>query len=369
MRKNLTLFVLAVSFWMTARAEPLKVLTPSKVHLSGNQLLVSQNGSPAKPYLIKGVCWSPSSLGTPGDPWARIAEYKKWYRQDFDMMAGAHINTIYTFFDFGINDDAVEILNYALEKGIMVIPTVDFDGTNDMSRLEAVVSKYKTHPAILAWAIGNEWNINLYHGRAKSLLEAAKATEKAAKKIKQLDKFHPVASIFGEIIIPKQEVSTREIVGVIAPSVDLWGLNIYRGGTFGKVFEDWRAVSSKPFFFSEFGTDSYYSTKWWPVEGREDEAMQAEFIGNLFAEIKTRCRTNNPRSNCVGGTVFEWNDELWKVKESDGGSKERQDGGGFPTTWNKYSHPDSFANEEYFGLVKVDRTPKKVLDKLRQVLE
>ena len=329
---------------------------PSKVVVRDGSLFVSapaENGAwkGEQRFPIKGVCWSPASLGATGERKSRIDEFGRWAEKDLAQIKAMNANAVYTFLDFGDGPDALAILDQAYKAGIMVIPTVDFDGTDDKERAKLIVKRYKNHPAILMWAIGNEWNINLYHGRFQTLMDAAKATEETARLIKSIDTAHPVAAIFGEIIIPNQSPSTKEIVNTIAPSVDVWGLNIYRGGTFGTLFDQWRAITDKPLFLSEFGTDSYYSTNWWPVQGREDQRMQADFLTGLIKEMHSQ-------KGSLGGTIFEWNDEWWKVKVSDGGSLMRQDLSGFPTPWNKYSHPDSFANEEYFGLVKLDREPK-----------
>ena len=118
-------------------------------------------------------------------------------------------------------------------------------------------------------------------------------------------------------------------------------------------------------FFSEFGTDSFYTTKWWPAVGRVDEIMQAAFLRPLIDEMYSHSFLMGKGNSCLGGTVFAWNDEWWKVQEQHGGQAGRQDKGGFPTPWNKYSHPDSFANEEYFGIVKLNREPKQAFLEVR----
>lgn len=337
----------------------------SVVSVSGYQLLVRRrlpNGqldSPM-PYIIKGAAWSPASIGTLGDELSRQAEYAKWYRTDIPMLAEMSANTVYVFLDFGTDSQAMQVLDALYRAGMMAIVTVDWNGTYNLSRLTTVVNAYKNHPAVLMWAIGNEWNINLYHQHFASLQDAAVATENAAQAIKALDTTHPVASIYGEISIAGQTPSTGQIVNSIAPSVDVWGVNIYRGPTFGTLFNEWKALATKPMFLSEFGTDSFHTTSYWPVQGYADQSMQASFVGPLWTEISNNLSANNTTKVALGGTVFEWVDEWWKVQTSDGGSVTVQDTGGFPTTWNPSAHPDGFANEEFFGIVGIDRS-KKVL--------
>jgi len=346
---------------------------PSVVSTDGYRLVVQKrlaDGTLDKPrsYLIKGACWSPASIGTPGDYASRRSEFRTWYREDLDLLKAINANTVYTFLDLGPDQISADIFDYCYLSGIMVIVTVDVDGTYDLTNLRTVVAAYKNHPAILMWAIGNEWNINFYHQKFGDLDSAAAATEQAAQLIKSIDTSHPVASIYGEIDIPPNQPlsKTAQIVNQICLSVDVWGLNIYRGDTFGTLFSQWASISTKPMFLSEFGTDSYRTTSYWPhnpwlVVGFEDEAMQAAFNHSLWQDLVGHLSARDPVQVCLGGTVFEWNDEWWKVTPQAGGSPWVHDNLGFASSWNPYAHPDGFANEEYFGIVALGdghRRPK-----------
>jgi hypothetical protein len=339
---------------------------PSLISTNGYQLLVQKrltDGTlaPAQPYSIKGVAWSPASIGDSGDKAIRRTRFKDWYITDIKMLRDAFSNSVYTFLDFGTTTDAKTILDYLYKQGIMAIITVDEDGKNNTANITTVVNAYKNHPAVLMWAIGNEWNINLYQQKFTTLDQAAAATQSAAQQIKAIDSNHPVATIFGEINIPDngQPLSkTSTIVNVTCSAVDVWGLNIYRGSSFGDLFTQWKSITNKPMFLSEFGTDSYRTQSYWPVVGYEDQNMQQEFNHSVWSDITANYSANYPGKVCLGGTVFEWCDEWWKVKAADGGSVWMQDNGGFNTYWNPTAHPDGFGNEEYFGVVDINRVPK-----------
>ncbi len=311
-----------------------------------------------RPYHIRGACWSPASVGTPNDRYARQAEYATWYRLDLQMMSEMNANTAYVLIDFDTTATSFDILDYCYYNEIMVIVTVDWDGTYDLDRLDAVVQSYKNHPAILMWAIGNEWNINYYHGAFESIWDAAAATDAAAKRIKGMDADHPVAAIYGEIeILPHQPLAyTDSIVNTICSDVDAWGLNIYRGATFGTLFTQWKSISTKPMFISEFGTDAFRTLR--PdsptIQGYVDEAMQGEFIAGLWGEIHDNLSCYNLIYVCAGGTVFEWCDEWWKT-----GLPGVHEPHGYYTYWNLFAFPDAFGNEEYFGIVNIDRSVKE----------
>ena len=155
---------------------------------------------------------------------------------------------------------------------------------------------------------------------------------------------------------PEQPLSvTSNVVNGLCPSVDVWSLNVYRGSTFGALFQEWISVSKKPMFVAEYGTDAYRTVSLDPVDGYEDEPMQSSFNQALWTEIAANLSANSYSNAALGGTVFSWCDEWWKVKAEDGGAPGVHDNLGFYTDWNPTAHPDSYANEEYFGIVAVDR--------------
>jgi hypothetical protein len=344
---------------------------PAEVKFYGRQLRVRDrlaDGSLSDPhhYAIKGAAWAPASMGTDAGSVARRAEFANWHVADIQLLRAMNANTVYTFLDFDTGAAALAVLDDLYENGLKAIVTVDDDGTANTNRVQQIVTAYKSHPAILAWAVGNEWNINYYHQTFSNILDSAHMTETLARQVKALDPNHPVTAIFGDIDIPflnplrrtdentNQPVSTERIVNDLCPSVDFWGLNIYRGASFGNVFEQWASISSKPMFFSEFGTDAYriFELAFPPFfpDGAEDEAMQASFNHGLWQEIAAHLSALQLSGICVGGTVFEWNDEWWKVRPASGGSPDVQENLGFYG-----GHPDGFANEEWFALVAIDR--------------
>ena len=165
------------------------------------------------------------------------------------------------------------------------------------------------------------------------------------------------------------DLGTAEIVNTVCTAVDVWGLNIYRGANFGLLFTEWASITSKPMFLSEFGADSYFLTSWYPVVGYEDETAQQNYMNSQWQDIVPELSALDSMRACLGGAVFEWVDEWWKVLAQDGGSPAMQDNGGFDTYWNSNAQPDGFANEEYFGIVKIDRTPKEAYTLLQQAFQ
>ena len=83
----------------------------------------------------------------------------------------------------------------------------------------------------------------------------------------------------------------------------------------------------------------------------EDEQSQAYATTKLIGEIKEHSTRNN--GPCFGGIIFEWADEWWKVN---GGSTWVQEKGGTAPGGGPW--PDFIFNEEYWGLMTIDRKPR-----------
>jgi len=341
---------------------------PSEVIFMGRQLVVRKRNHDgtlgiAAPYTMTGVNWSPASRGTnttpldPNNANVRRPEFSIWAPTDIPLMKGMNVNTVRLYIDPGFDSVGRAVLDQLYSNGIMVIMTVD-DAINNEARAEQVVCFYKNHPAILMWMLGSEWNINHYFQPNKfpSVLEAALATEHAAKRIKMLDANHPVATSYGEIDINGDGLrlaDTSNYVKNICTSVDVWSLNIYRANTFGNLFSQWASISDKPMFIGEFGTDAFRSTTTTnPPQGAADEGAQADWNISLWNDIAMNLSARDASLVALGGLLFEFNDEWWKV--SPPGSQQPN---GFLLAGG---HPDSFANEEFFGAVTIDRVPRQV---------
>ena len=337
----------------------------SLVSVNGSQLIVQKrqpDGALAdpQPYVIKGVNWSPASPCTTQSQLPE--EFAKWDEVDIPLMAAMGVNTIRTFWDFGTGPTATQILDTLYENDIMVIMVVD-KTIAEADNITPTVSTYKDHPAILMWAVGNEWDLNHYYGRFPNTEQSADFTEEAAQLVHNLDPNHPVASVLGDIDRgPSQPlrplpwspaiISTQEIVNELVPSVEVWGANIYRNATFGGLFGEWQQVSSKPMFVSEFGADSYDHRL-----DAENQPMQADFDKGLWKEIFLHLSADRSDNPSLGGLIFEWNDEWWK-----NGNPCQQD----ISPEMNFGQPDLYNDEEWFGLVNIERQPKQAYDRMKE---
>jgi hypothetical protein len=306
----------------------------SGVRLEGGQLLVD-----GKPVPIRGVCWNPVPKGGvhPADlSFAGFAE------GDGALMQTAGINAVRTY--DAITDTAVLDTLYA--RGIYVLNMVYAWGGDPATVVDARVNAVKDHPAILMWVLGNEWNYNgLYVGMSHA--DSLARLNEAAARIRAIDDTHPIVTVYGEI----PSAQTVEAM----PLIDVWGINAYRGLGFGDLFDKFAAVSDKPMFLAEYGADAYDATM-----DAVNLAAQAEATGALAQEILDEAPEAGGDGQCLGGTIFEWADEWWK----DGsGSPNTQEAGGIAPGGGP--HPDQTFNEEWWGIVDIDRNPRPAYDALK----
>lgn len=287
---------------------PPKFDTPSKVTISQKKLFVDGNR-----YNIKGICYGRNGYFN--------------YQQDIPLMQEANINTIRVYAQ--ISDRAE--LDAFHKAGIKIIMQVDYNGN-----YETYVRDYMAHPAILMWEVGNE---NNYHPDwfGGNLNNWYRILEEVAGKIKAIDTNHPVATAHGEV--------PTAIALNSCPSVDIWGMNLYRWDNNVPAINEFVAKSDKPFYISEAGADSY-DTK----EEKEREDLQAQATQKILSDILSK---NNV---CMGVALFSFSDEWWKA-----GNPSQQDTGGEAPNSGGVPY-DGAANEEYWGIVKRDRSKKQAFN-------
>jgi hypothetical protein len=140
------------------------------------------------------------------------------------------------------------------------------------------------------------------------------------------------------------------------PDIDIWGINFYGGLSLDDVFESWPTAGDGPMFLGEYGADAYNANT-----AMVDTAAQAEATRVLTQAIIDNYVTDDSGST-VGGFIFEWSDEWWK---DGGGSPDVQDVGGIAPGGGP--HPDQTFNEEFWGIVDIDRNPRPAYDELKSL--
>lgn len=107
---------------------------------------------------------------------------------------------------------------------------------------KAAVLKYKDHPAVLAWGIGNEMEVP--EGKNAAIWSAI---NNIASMVKKLDPNHPTMTVVAEIGGDKVKNIHR-----LCPDIDIVGINSYGGAA--SVPERYRELGGvKPYIVTEFG--------------------------------------------------------------------------------------------------------------------
>lgn len=309
-----------------------------RIELSGRQLLLD-----GEPLQLRGVCWNPVPVGAVHP---EGLDYEGFAALDIARMRELGVNAVRTYEP--LLDLAV--LDQLAAAGIFVINSVYPWGGAPADVVVERVRAVREHPALLMWAVGNEWNYNgLYVGLSPA--DAVTRLNEVTALIKAEDPEHPVATIYGEL----PDAATLAAM----PGIDVWGINAYRGISFGDLFERWRELSGLPMFLAEYGADAYNAN----LPGYDPDS-QAQAVEALTRELLANAANNESGGVSLGGTLFEWADEWWKDQAGDPGV---QDVGGIAPGGGPF--PDQVFNEEWWGIVDVERVPRPAFEALGRVYQ
>lgn len=157
-----------------------------------------------------------------------------------------------------------------------------------------IVEKYKDHPAVLMWAVGNE--LDHIPGDKDYNLKVWDAINDIAGMIKKIDPNHPVMTVVGYGKLEKlKDIKER------CPNLDLLGINAY--AALMKVPKWLRAHNwEKPFVVTEWGPSG-----WWEVPQTKQGVVIEETStekARVYKERYEKVISANPL--CIGSYVFLW---------------------------------------------------------------
>lgn len=268
-----------LAFGLLSIAEDLNAqqLKPVKVEVrktaSGYQLL--RNG---QPYFIKGAGGTSYT--------DRLAQY-----------GGNSIRTWST-------QNADEVLSRADKLGLTVTMGLNvarerhgfnYDDTaavkQQLEKLREQVRKYKNHPALLIWGIGNELNLNYSNPKVWN------AVNEIAQMIHQEDPNHPVTTMLAGI--NKKEV---EYIKERCPNLDLLSVQVY-GGLASLPQQVRSAGWDGPYMVTEWGPTGHWEglqTSWKaPIEETSSEKAAVYKSRYLYS-------VDRDKEKCLGSYVFLW---------------------------------------------------------------
>ena len=162
---------------------------------------------------------------------------------------------------------------------------------SQIEQLKTEVLKYKDHPALLIWGIGNEVDLKYTNTRVWD------SVEELAMFIHQVDPNHPTSTVLAGI-----DPAKIHMVKSHCPSVDILGVNAYG------------SIEKLPLNIRRFGWEKPYLVTEWGVNGpfeapRTSWGAKKEPPGGVKASTRLR-RYNeiisSDSSMCLGSYCFLW---------------------------------------------------------------
>lgn len=159
-----------------------------------------------------------------------------------------------------------------------------------LDKLREEVRKFKNHPALLVWGIGNELNLEYKNPKVWD------AVNDIAKMIHEEDPNHPATTMLAG-------VNGREIDFIKArcPQLDLLSVQVYGG--LASVPQQLRAAGwNGPYMVTEWGPTGHWESKQTPWKASIEETSSQK-----AAVYKSRYEASIKQDkNCVGSYVFLW---------------------------------------------------------------
>ena len=159
-----------------------------------------------------------------------------------------------SFRTWGVDRNTGKILDEAQRLGLTVTLGIwlgherhgfDYSNINQVTRqmdaVRASVKRYKDHPGLLMWALGNEMEGDGNNAAIWTHIECLAAM------VKKIDDKHPTVTVIAELGGRKVEAIHR-----LCPSIDVVGLNSY-GGVASVPDRYRKAGGTKPYVVTEYG--------------------------------------------------------------------------------------------------------------------
>jgi hypothetical protein len=378
---SLLLIFLVMASFVRAQSEKVAVVSDA----SGMKLVVDN-----RDFMINGMNWDYFPIGT-------NYSYSLWKQPDnvikgaldseMSMLKNMGVNAVrmytgvppkwiqYIYENYGI----YTMLNHSFGRyGLTIdgtwVAVTDYRNEKAQELLMAEVTEmaemYKDTPGLLMFLLGNENNYGLFWAGAETedfpddeqerefVGESRgrpmyKLMNDAAVKMKSIDKSHPVAICNGDLLFSK-------IIGEECKDVDILGVNMYRGVSFGDAFDRVKNELNMPIMFTEFGADAYNA-----IENREDQRSQAYYMLGNWKEIYQNAAGLGKAQNSIGGFTFQFSDGWWKFGQtenlSDHDTNASWSNGGYMLDYEAGSNN---MNEEWFGICAKGKTNDRGLYQL-----
>ncbi|WP_396182574.1 glycosidase [Flavobacterium sp.] len=342
-----------------------------KVYLETNnaEMKLKING---KDFIVNGMNWDYFPIGT-------NFNYSLWKQTDniiqkalddeMGLLKNMGVNTIrvysgmpkkwieYVYTNYGI----YTMLNHSFGRyGLTLngawVANTEYSNASTRTLLlqeaKQMAMDYKDTKGLLLYLLGNENNYGLFWDGAETEdipVEDRKSTARAydmyklfneaTLAMKEIDNSHPVAICNGDLLF-------LDLIAKECPAVDILGINVYRGISFGDMFERVKKEYGKPVLLTEFGSDAFNA-----LTNEEDQNAQAKILKGNWKEIYENAAGLGKSGNSLGGFTFQFSDGWWKFGQTKNldihDTNASWSNGGYPFD---YVNGENNMNEEWFGI-------------------
>ena len=362
------------------------IFSPSA--FSQENKVVVQNGNDGtklvvngKDFMINGMNWDYFPVGT-NYSYSLWSQSDQFIQQALDdemgLLQNMGVNTIRVY--SGIPKKWIEYIHanygiytmlnhtfgrYGLTLDGVWTPNTDYSQTKTrellLKEVKQLATDYKDTKGLLLFLLGNENNYGLFWEGAETEnipVQDRKSTKKAiamyklfneaAVSMKAIDGSHPVALCNGDLLF-------LDIIAKECKDVDIFGTNVYRGVSFGDLFERVKKEYGKPVLFTEFGADAFNA-----ITNQEDQNAQAFYLKGNWKEIYENAAGLGKTGNALGGFTFQFSDGWWKYGQTTGLDVHDSN-----ASWSNGGYQKDFAegqnnmNEEWFGICAKGPTNEK----------
>ena len=363
-----------------ADAAPAAPAPPQVVRMAdggGNvvELYRDENGwklvADGEPVYVFGMNWGYVPIGEnySYDFWAHDDEWiKEALAPEMELMAAMGINTIrqyyttpprwvqYIYETYGIWTMVNHTTGrYGFDIDGKWVPFIDYSDarTREVVKADTIekLSKFKDTPGVLFYLLGNENNYGLSWSSFE--IEALPKEEQNAARAVHL------YTLWGELVDELHAIDPNHPVGICngdlqyidlikehVPNLDILAPNVYRGVSFGDLFDRTVEVLDVPVIFAEFGADAYNAR-----DDKEDHLDQAWYLRGQWQDMYEHSYGKGKSGAALGGYIFQWSDGWWKT-----GQEYDLDIQNTSATWPNRGYPLDFVeggnnmNEEWFGI-------------------
>ena len=157
--------------------------------------------------------------------------------------------------------------------------------------LKNEVLKYKDHPALLVWGIGNEVDLKYSNFKVWETIEIL------AKFIKEVDPNHPTMTVIAGV-----DPSKVFYIKKYCPSIDILGINVY--GSIEKAGINLRKFNwNKPYIVSEWGVNGPFEARKtsWKAKIEPPNGLKADQRQRRYKDL-----IEKDKELCLGSYCFLW---------------------------------------------------------------